>query len=325
MVEGFARGRRVQAIPFDEPPSRHPRLIWATAKAGIDFVAHNLPRAHHVLVRINPYPKPWVRVDVPCADGAFLAAWYGPGRPGAPAVLMLPGTFQTKDDTPRKRRAIRLHREHGAHVLIVDLRGFGGSHRLLGTGGQVESRDAHDAADWLKARSGADRVTLWGESLGGAAALLAGTMPEAESRFSQVLAWSPFADLELASKVANADARTLIARMYRGLLRYRTRNKVHDFEEYLALCATQQGVASADFMRAGSPVHHAAGLRVPAFVFHAEDDPVVPVDHARMLSACETPRLHVHVVPRGGHLDFDLLAPEWYAQVTRAFLAPQPP
>src|SRR5438552_2019629 len=101
-------------------------------------------------------------------DGARLAAWHGPGRPGARAVLFLPGTFQTKDDTSRKRRAMQLWRRFGAHVLIVDQRGFGGSAAHAPSGGGQEARDALVAAEWLSAQSGAARVTLWGESLGGA-------------------------------------------------------------------------------------------------------------------------------------------------------------
>lgn len=317
MVEGTAR---IGSIPFDAR-SRHPGLVLADVKASLDFIAHNLPRAHTVLERLNPYPRPWARVDVPCRDGAALAGWYGPGRPGAPAILFLPGTFQTKDDTPRKRRAIRLWREFGAHVLILDLRGFGGSHRLMGTAGHIEALDAHDAADWLRGHAGGAKVHLWGESLGGAVALRAASLPGAEDRFAQVLAWSPFADLESASKVASSREHTLIARAYRWLLRVRTHREVQDFEQYLVLCAREIGVDVATLMRTCSPVHLARALRVHATVFHAEDDPVVPVDHARMLEACGAPRLDVHVVPRGRHLDFDIRAPRWYAQVTKGLLS----
>ncbi|MFA5861466.1 MAG: hypothetical protein WDA16_07195, partial [Candidatus Thermoplasmatota archaeon] len=114
------------SIPFD-PKSERKRFAdgWADAKAGLDFVAHNLPRAHRVLVRVNPYPKPWRSVMLEMPDGARLAAWHGPGEVGSsPAILLLPGTFQTKDDTPRKRRALHLWRRFApAHVLIVDQRG----------------------------------------------------------------------------------------------------------------------------------------------------------------------------------------------------------
>lgn len=322
MAEGYARG--LSSIPFDAPPARHPLDLWADVKTGLDFIAHNVPRAHTFLVRLNPYPRPWRHVRLIGHDGATLSAWHGPGKPGAPAIVMLPGTFQTKDDTPRKRRALELWRRFGAHVLIVDMRGFGESHHLPGTAGHLESRDALHAADWLRARSDAARVHLWGESFGGATALLAGTLPGAEDRLASILAWSPFADLAEASRVSTPDSpsgQTALARTYRWLLRYRTRNEVGTFEEYLGLCAAALAMTREDLVHGCSPLHQARSLRVPALVFHAADDPVVPCWHAQRLADLANPKLTVHVVPRGGHLDFDRHAPAWYQAVTERLFA----
>lgn len=311
---------RFASVPFDAPASRRGRDVFVNIKQGLDFVAHNLPTAHRVLVRLNPYPEPWRALTVEGHGGARLAAWFAQGRPDGPAILFAPGTFQTKDDTPRKRRAIDLWRRLGASVLILDLRGFGGSHAMPGTAGYYEARDLHHAADRLLAESGASRALLWGESLGGAVALLAGSLPRAEERFSRIVAWSPFADLADASAVASPETavgRSLLGRTYRLLLRHRTRRAVNDFQEYLAFCARHLHMDVEELLRQGSPSRHVRELRVPALVFHAEDDVVVPVDHARRLAAVGSPELTVHVVPRGGHLDFDRVAPVWYESVTR--------
>lgn len=320
---------RLASIPFDPPPTRRGRDVLFDIKQGLDFVAHNLPRAHRVFVRLNPYPRPWKAVTVDGHEGARLAAWYGPGAPGGPAILFAPGTFQTKDDTPRKRRAIDLWRRLGASVLILDMRGFGGSHALPGTAGYHEARDLHHAADHLLARSGASRALLWGESLGGAVSLIAGALPGAEARFSRVVAWSPFADLADASAVANPDTdvgRSMLGRTYRWLLRYRTGNAVRDFQEYLAFCSRELGMSVQELLEHGSPSRHCHQLAVPATVFHAEDDFVVPVDHAHRLARVQAPNLKVHVLPGGGHLDFDRIAPRWYRDVTRELaVAPQAP
>lgn len=297
----------------------HARPVGRAArwKAGLDFFAHNLPQAHSILVKLNPYPKPWRHVHLTMPDGAKLAAWYGPGKPGAGALIMVPGTFQTKDDTPRKRRAIDLHRRFGLHVLILDLRGFGGSHASVGTAGREEAQDLHVAADWLRREAQALRVELWGESLGGAVALLAACEEGADARFARVVAWSPFADLEVAS---SAEFPPALQRAYRFLLRRRDKS-LHDFRSFLELRAAQLGMTVDDLVHAGSPARHVHNLRVPGLVFHAEDDPVVPVNHAHLLADAAPDHLNVHIVPAGEHLDFDLVAPEWYRRVTERLFA----
>lgn len=313
---------RLASIPFDAPRARTYRDAWDDLKMGMDFIAHNLPKAHTLLVRLNPYPKPWRAVTLETPDGARLSAWHGPGRADGPSVVMVPGTFQTKDDTPRKRRALDLWRRLGAHVLILDQRGFGGSHESLGTGGYLEARDVHLAADWLRRESGAPRVTAWGESLGGAVCLLSACLPDASRRLDRVVAWSPFSDLADAALAGSADTprgRTLLGRTYRWLLRHRTGNAVHDFHSFLRFRAAELGMPADELIRRGSPIHHLARLGVPASVFHAADDPVVPVDHARRLldstASCASP-LDVTILPRGAHLGFDRTAPAWYREVT---------
>jgi len=61
---------------------------------------------------------------------------------------------------------------------------------------------------------------------------------------------------------------------------------------------------------------------VPTLVVHAEDDPVVPVVHARRLAtaAASNPRVAVRVLPAGGHLLFDAVDEGWYWGALDAFL-----
>jgi dipeptidyl aminopeptidase/acylaminoacyl peptidase len=56
-------------------------------------------------------------------------------------------------------------------------------------------------------------------------------------------------------------------------------------------------------------------------ILHAEDDPIVPVEHARMLEeAVEgSDRVHVWIVPGGGHAAFDMLDRRWTYAVYRRF------
>lgn len=323
------RGASLASIPFDAPRRLGPADVWSEVKQGLDFVAHNIPRAHGFFVRLNPYPAPWRPEVIATPDGARLSAWHGRGGKDGPAILMVPGTFQTKDDTPRKRRALDLWRRLGAHVLIVDLRGFGGSHEYPGSGGFLEARDLLAAADWLRSTSGRDKVFLWGESLGGAVSLLSGALPGARARYESVLAWAPFADLADAIRAGSATSRrgrTLVGKTYRWLIRRRTGNEVADFGEYLQRRAKDLNMPWEELVAAGSPCFHMEDLQVPAMAFHAADDPIVPVTHARLLAraAERAPLLSVHVLPRGRHLEFDRIAPVWYQATTSALLRPGP-
>lgn len=329
--QGARDGSPLVHLPFDTPRPFSVGDAWWQVKQGLDFVAHNLPRYHALLVKLNPYPSPWIPVYVETPDGARLAAWHGPGREGSPAVVMVPGTFQTKDDTPRKRRAIDLWRRLGCHVLILDLRGFGGSHAYPGAGGYLEARDLLTAADWLRDESGREKVHLWGESLGGAACLLAGCLPKAPEKVESVIAWAPFADLADAINASSPRSRrgqTVVGRTYRWLLRRRTHNEAHDFGEFLRRRANQLGLSWEVLVTAGSPCYQVEDLKVPATVFHAMDDPIVPVTHARLLQRVakeRAPLLDVHIVPRGRHIEMDRVAPAWYEAVTKALLWPKDP
>jgi alpha-beta hydrolase superfamily lysophospholipase len=205
----------------------------------------------------------------------------------------------------------------------MDLRGCGGSHAAHGTAGYHEERDLHVAADRLLRESGNATAILWGESLGGAVSLVSATLPGAEDRFEQVIAWSPFCDLADASDVANRDTpigRSLLGKSYRWILRQRMGKDVHDFQEYLVYCASELGMSVDELLRHGSPLAHIADLRVPATILHAEDDDIVPVRNAERFAESGARNLSVKIVPRGAHLEFDREAPQWYRAVTAKML-----
>lgn len=320
----------IDAIPFA------PRDVWrspahylSVTKGALDFVAHNLPRVNSVLVRLNPYPRPFERVRVPVDDeGTTLGGWHGPGKPGSPAVVFAPGTFQTKDDTSRKGRAIRFWRDLGCHVLAVDLRGFGDSHESWGTGGYLEAHDLLRAAEWLKARSGDSRVTLVGESLGGASAIIASALPGASESLNGTLAWSPFADLVDQSKYVTTNPGVrhpffLAYTFYRLMTTVRSGGEVRDFRDFFRVRSAMLGLTADELVRRSSPVTYAQDVAVPTLAFHAEDDPIVPVSEAHRLidAARGNPLVRARVLPTGAHVSFEEHAPEWYWRTTRAFVA----
>lgn len=116
-------------------------------------------------------------------DGERLAAWYRAPEPGRATVLYFHGNGGSL--SLRRGRA-RLLAEGGRGLLMVTYRGYPGS-----TGQPTEAGlalDALTAHRWLGERVPAERVVLYGESLGtGVAVGLA-----AEQRFGGVILDAPF-------------------------------------------------------------------------------------------------------------------------------------
>jgi len=124
------------------------------------------------------YGLPWERVWLTARDGARLRAWFIPAtRAAAPVMLCLHGNGGNLSDRVEK---MRIFHAAGATQLWVDWRGYGESSGRPSEAGLY--CDAQAARDWLSSVKGvpADRLVLYGESLGaGAAVELASRAPAA--------------------------------------------------------------------------------------------------------------------------------------------------
>ena len=135
------------------------------------------PQAEHVRIEVAPRDS---------IDG-----WYLPGSNGS-TLLMFHGYGRRHD---RMWRYARFLRPDGYGVLAVDFRSSRATDRKPTTLGAYEVPDAEAALAWLERRAPADRIGLFGESLGGAVALtLAAGHPEVVA----VVADCPFASGTLA-------------------------------------------------------------------------------------------------------------------------------
>jgi len=107
------------------------------------------------------------------SDGESVVAWWRPPEPGRAVVLYFHGNG---GGLWNRRFRVRALAEGGRGVLIVSYRGYSGS-----TGAPTEEGlrlDARAAYDWLNAAYEADRIALYGESLGtGVAVRLAAERP----------------------------------------------------------------------------------------------------------------------------------------------------
>jgi len=213
-------------------------------------------------------------------DGTRLSAWFVPPQSGArtddpmPAVLHLHGNAGS----------IRSHAffsEHlpaaGVAVMILDYRGYGES------GGRARRRgpmleDAHVALDALLRRRDVDpdRVAVFGQSLGGAFALL---LAAERSEIRAVMLESPFAswrDIAADAIGGGAIART-VARIF-----------------------------ISDGRR---PDEAAALIDRPMLVIHGDADRIIPVHHGERIAAM-APDAVLHVLPGADHNSLRASHPE---------------
>lgn len=132
-------------------------------------------------------------------DGLNLAAWFVPAAPAAAGpdgmtVLVAPGNAGNRGHRVPLARVLA---DAGFDVLLVDYRGYGGNPGSPSEAGLAF--DVRAAYDELRLRDvPADRILLFGESLGGAAV----TALASEVTVAGLVLRSPFVDL--ASVAADA-------------------------------------------------------------------------------------------------------------------------
>jgi fermentation-respiration switch protein FrsA (DUF1100 family) len=103
-------------------------------------------------------------------SGSMLHGWVVPGTRGSGVVVLM---HAVRADRRSEVGRIRLLHEAGYSILAFDFQAHGESEGRHITFGHLESLDAGAAVQFAKARFGGERVAVIGQSLGGAAAVLA--------------------------------------------------------------------------------------------------------------------------------------------------------
>jgi len=217
---------------------------------------------------VRPYFMPdYEDVRLPSRqEGITLAAWYIPGEPDAPAIIVTHGVNGCKCDPNVLTVAGMLHR-NGFNVLLYDMRNHGQSDIDNGRTavGNKEYQDTLGAWDWLITAKGfrPDRIGLYAESLGAATTLIAFSE---EPRVAAAWVDSPFSNLkqimdeELARNhypTILADGSVLVAKLISG-------------DDLLA-----HNPSDAIFNDAGRPI----------FIVHGTGDKRIDVRHTRELAS----------------------------------------
>jgi uncharacterized protein len=257
-------------------------------------------------------------------DGARLQALVDPPRGSGssePLVVVIHG-WLGRADSPYVRRAAAALHAAGFRVARLHLRDHGDTahlnEELFNAARIVEVVDACNA---LASAYGADGAGLLGFSLGGNFVLRLAAHPEISPAFGNALAVCPV--LDPASAVTALD-RGWIAyqRYFLGKWRraFDAKQAVfpqrYDFRDARALSLVS--TLTDYFVSRHTPfrdadeyyAHYTLGpdligrLRMPVRLIAAEDDPVVPVAHARALARAPGGRDAVSIVPHGGHCGF---------------------
>jgi fermentation-respiration switch protein FrsA (DUF1100 family) len=132
------------------------------------------------------------------SDGVRLHAWFLPARPGGRRSTVLVCHGNAGNISGRLDRALAIHRELGADVLLFDYRGFGRSEGSPSESGTYD--DALAAYGYLTVDRGVEpgRIILFGESLGAAVGV------ELSSRVPAggLVLESPFTSIAAMARVA---------------------------------------------------------------------------------------------------------------------------
>lgn len=117
-----------------------------------------------------PADLPVENVRFYSSSGATLRGWHLTGEPGCGAVILLHGNRSTRASMIGRARFLW---HAGYSVLLFDFQAHGESPGDHLTFGHLESLDARAAVDFLRKCLPGEKIAVLGESLGGAAAILA--------------------------------------------------------------------------------------------------------------------------------------------------------
>jgi fermentation-respiration switch protein FrsA (DUF1100 family) len=200
-------------------------------------------------------------VRIKTADGEQLVAWFAPPQEGKPIVLFFHGNAEIL--AWRVERFKELTRDGGG-LLAVSFRGYAGSTGSPSEAGLIADGEA--AYTFAAARYAADRIALWGYSLGSGVAV-------------RLAARHPVARLVLEAPYTSA---VDIAAAHYPFMPVR----------WLML----------DQFRS---IEHIKDVRAPLLVLHGAEDNVVPISFGeRLFAAANEPKRFVRF-PEGGHINLD--------------------
>ena len=195
------------------------------------------------------------------ADGEKLVAWHVPPQGAKPVVIYFQGNAGALNLRADRFKWLIAD---GTGLLALSYRGYGGSTGKPSEAGLI--RDALAAYDFAIARYPAERIVLWGESLGTGVAVALG----AERKIGGIILDAPF------TSTTDVGAAAYPFMPVRLLMK----DRFHSDERIVR-------------------------VKAPLLVLHGELDRIVPIAFGeKLFSLADNPKRMVRF-PLGGHVDLD--------------------
>src|SRR4051812_29626116 len=281
------------------------------------------------------YPGQFQDHIVPGADGERIAASIGLQEAARPALIVVHGLFTSSRFDYVRQIGVRAFYEWGFNVAALDLRSFGMTELTSpapSTGGWKEGLDILALARYMK-ELGSTSVGALGISLGGSSVLNASDQEDTATALDGgILAVSPPAVPKLAwerlsEPVPRGHPRYPIHRAFEAALISRIRSgrwppEAEDMLRAMEVVSAPYYQLDADEIWANARgLDRVPNSKVPLLVLHPEDDPIIKVDHARMLqqAANGNDLVRVWILRAGSHGLLEAADPRWTHAVYRAF------
>jgi predicted alpha/beta-fold hydrolase len=281
------------------------------------------------------YPGQFQDHIVEGADGERIAASIALQEAARPALIVVHGLFTSSRFDYVRQIAVRAFYEWGFNVAALDLRSFGMTELTSpapSTAGWKEGLDILALASYMK-ELGSTSVGALGISLGGSSVLNASDQDETPTDLDGgILAVSPPAVpkdawARLAEDVPRDHPRYLLHKAFEAALISRVRSgrwppeaeDMHRVMEYVS--APYYRVSADEIWTQARGIDHVPNAKVPLLILHPEDDPIIKVDHARLLAdaAKDNDLVRVWILPTGSHGLLEAADPKWTHAVYRTF------
>jgi pimeloyl-ACP methyl ester carboxylesterase len=272
-----------------------PENLSLGGKIKVLFCGVDVPRPHSTLAPDTLGPACGALV-IPETNGIKLGAWYCPGPPTNPLIILFHGYAGDKAGMIPEARAFL---EMDCSVMLVDFRGSGDSSESSTTVGYYEAEDVAAAADFARSLSPHSKTILYGGSMGAAAVLRAvahcGVQPDAiivEAVFDEMF----------------------------NTVRHRFESMGVPSFPAAQLLVFWGGVQAGFNGFAHNPVQYAASVRCPILFLHGTADPRARLEDAhRVFAAVPAPKSFT-VFPNLGHEAAITAFPVEWKQTVSQFL-----